>query len=169
MSNLREYQNRIADIAKRSKAVLGWQALRSSVLITNSLKMMPRVPHLSLKLHVKTRFLRVSLIMPPLKSLQRGQVHWLTTPQHINLCRVRKFWPPATRRWKNCLIESTRNSMDATNKAMLESVAAEMMSVSDGVMRLPLFLAMILPVQLGAATADACTFIPVTRDPVRHL
>ena len=24
MSNLREYQNRIADIAKRSKAVLGW-------------------------------------------------------------------------------------------------------------------------------------------------
>ncbi|HIB5379084.1 TPA: hypothetical protein ACWW9U_005338, partial [Klebsiella pneumoniae] len=62
------------------------------------------------------------------------------------------------------LIESTRNSMDATNKAMLESVAAEMMSVSDGVMRLPLFLAMILPVQLGAATADACTFIPVTRD-----
>lgn len=65
---------------------------------------------------------------------------------------------------ENCLIESTRNSMDATNKAMLESVAAEMMSVSDGVMRLPLFLAMILPVQLGAATADACTFIPVTRD-----
>lgn len=50
---------------------------------------------------------------------------------------------------ENCLIESTRNSMDATNKAMLESVAAEMMSVSDGVMRLPLFLAMILPVQLG--------------------
>ena len=50
------------------------------------------------------------------------------------------------------MIESTRNSMDATNKAMLESVAAEMMSVSDGVMRLPLFLAMILPVQLGAAT-----------------
>ncbi|MGQ7099983.1 hypothetical protein ACUOAQ_19100, partial [Escherichia sp. SP-MK] len=41
------------------------------------------------------------------------------------------------------------------------SGAAEMMSVSDGVMRLPLFLAMILPVQLGAATADACTFIDV--------
>ncbi|HCZ4695606.1 TPA: hypothetical protein O3G95_004795, partial [Salmonella enterica subsp. enterica serovar Saintpaul str. CFSAN004147] len=57
-----------------------------------------------------------------------------------------------------------RKDMGNTNKAMLESVATDMMSVSDGVMRLPLFLAMILPAQLGAATSDACTFIPVTRD-----
>lgn len=65
---------------------------------------------------------------------------------------------------ENCLLESARKDMGNTNKAMLESVATDMMSVSDGVMRLPLFLAMILPAQLGAATSDACTFILVTRD-----
>lgn len=54
--------------------------------------------------------------------------------------------------------------MGNTNKAMLGSVTKEMMSTADGVMRLPLFMAMILPSQLGAATSDACTFIPVTRD-----
>ncbi|EAY2070226.1 hypothetical protein L0511_004613 [Salmonella enterica subsp. enterica serovar Newport] len=65
---------------------------------------------------------------------------------------------------ENCLLESARKDMDNTNKAMLESVSKDMMSISDGVMRLPLFLAMILPSQLGAATSDACTYIPVTRD-----
>ena len=100
MSNLREYQNRIADIAKRSKAVLGWASTAQFGTDNQFIKDDAARAASILEAARKTQFLRVSLIMPPLKLLPRGQVHWLTTPQHINLCRVRKFWPPATRRWK---------------------------------------------------------------------
>jgi hypothetical protein len=48
-------------------------------------------------------------------------------------------------------------------KAMFESVT-ETMRESDGVMRLALYAALILPAALGAATSDACTFIPCERD-----
>ena len=93
MSNLREYQNRIADIAKRSKAVLGW-ASTAQFGTDNQF--------------IKDDAARAASILEAARkdpvfagiSDKRGQVHWLTTPQHINLCRVRKFWPPATRRWK---------------------------------------------------------------------
>lgn len=54
--------------------------------------------------------------------------------------------------------------MDEANKQMLESVSKDMMSNSDGIMNLPLLQVIILPAQLGAATSDACTYIPVTRD-----
>lgn len=54
--------------------------------------------------------------------------------------------------------------MDEANNQMLESVSEDMMSNSDGIMRLPLFLVMILLAQLGVTTSDASTYIPVTRD-----
>lgn len=54
-------------------------------------------------------------------------------------------------------------------KAMFEAVTqsisdSQTMRESDGVMRLALYAALILPAALGAATSDACTFIPCDRD-----
>ncbi|WXP55102.1 hypothetical protein WHU11_26340 (plasmid) [Escherichia coli] len=143
MSNLREYQNRIADIANALKLCLAGQALRSSVLITNSLKMMPRAPASILEAA------RKDPVFAGISDNATAQIATAWASALADYAAAHKSMPrpeilaPATRRWKTALIESTRNSMDATNKAMLESVAAEMMSVSDGVMRLPLFLAMI--------------------------
>ena len=67
---------------------------------------------------------------------------------------------------ENCLMaESVKGSGQKTTTAsMLESVNGEVMSGQDGIMRQSIFLAMILPVALGAQTGDACTFIPVPRD-----
>ncbi|HHA1396860.1 hypothetical protein [Enterobacter soli] len=66
---------------------------------------------------------------------------------------------------ENCLMaESIKSSSQkSTTESMLESVTGEMSS-QDGIMRQSVFLAMILPVALGAQTGDACTFIPVPRD-----
>ncbi|MCZ4061261.1 Ig-like domain-containing protein [Pantoea sp. LMR881] len=47
--------------------------------------------------------------------------------------------------------------------AMLESAAKDM-STSQGVLKQAIFMAMVLPSQLGAATGDMCTFMPVERD-----
>lgn len=47
--------------------------------------------------------------------------------------------------------------------AMLESVSKDM-STSQGVLKQAIFMAMVLPSQLGAATGDMCTFMPVERD-----
>lgn len=47
--------------------------------------------------------------------------------------------------------------------AMFEAVQGDMQK-STGVMRLALFAALILPVSLGATTADAVTFVPCERD-----
>lgn len=67
---------------------------------------------------------------------------------------------------ENCLMaESVKQSGQKNiNQHMLESVSGELMSGQDGIMRQAIFLAMILPVALGAQTGDACTFIPVPRD-----
>lgn len=47
--------------------------------------------------------------------------------------------------------------------AMLESAASDM-ATSEGVLKQAVFMAMVLPAQLGAATGDMCTFMPVSRD-----
>ncbi|QCR38738.1 hypothetical protein [Nissabacter sp. SGAir0207] len=67
---------------------------------------------------------------------------------------------------ENCLMAESRNAggQKTINQSMLESVNAEMMSGQDGILHQAIFLAMILPVALGAQTGDACTFIPVPRD-----
>lgn len=71
---------------------------------------------------------------------------------------------------ENVLIQTVDNGkkrMSGVESSMLESVAlttGEAMSGQDGIMRQALFMAMILPTTLGAATSDACTFIPVPRD-----
>lgn len=52
---------------------------------------------------------------------------------------------------------------ESAQKAFLEA-AGDSMTTSPGVMRLALFAALILPVALGATTADAVTFVPCERD-----
>ncbi|SQV03145.1 major capsid protein [Escherichia coli] len=164
MSNLREYQNRIADIAKRSKAVLGWAS--TAQFGTDNQFIKDDAARAASILEAA----RKDPVFAGISDNATAQIATAWASALADYAAAHKSMPrpeilaSCHQTLENCLIESTRNSMDATNKAMLESVAAEMMSVSDGVMRLPLFLAMILPVQLGAATADACTFIPVTRD-----
>lgn len=61
----------------------------------------------------------------------------------------------------NAMADSNRPPMmlESAVKAMTDSL-----STSDGVMQRALMAAMILPVQLASATADACTFIPCERD-----
>lgn len=64
---------------------------------------------------------------------------------------------------ENLMLEAARDSHEGTGHAMFESVAADMRT-SDGILRLAQFVALILPVSLGAATSDACTFVPCDRD-----
>ncbi|EPZ6046441.1 capsid protein [Enterobacter hormaechei] len=64
---------------------------------------------------------------------------------------------------ENLMTECAKDKHSGTGKAMFES-AAESMRSSDGVMRIAQFAALILPAALGAATSDACTFIPCERD-----
>ncbi|MDT0178206.1 capsid protein [Enterobacter sp. BRE11] len=69
----------------------------------------------------------------------------------------------ASRALENLLTESASAKHEGSGKAMFESVAADMRT-SDGVMRQAQFAALILPAVLGAATSDACTFVPCERD-----
>lgn len=100
MSNLREYQNRIADIAKRSKAVLGWAS--TAQFGTDNQFIKDDAARAASILEAA----RKDPVFAGISDNATAQIAtaWasalLTTPQHINLCRVRKFWPPATRRWK---------------------------------------------------------------------
>lgn len=64
---------------------------------------------------------------------------------------------------ENLLTECVKAEHKGEGRAMFED-AAQQMSDSTGVMRLALFAALILPSQLGAATSDACTFVPCERD-----
>lgn len=64
---------------------------------------------------------------------------------------------------ENLMLESAVEKHTGEGRAMFESVAADMSS-SDGVLRLAQFVALILPASLGAATSDACTFVPCDRD-----
>lgn len=64
---------------------------------------------------------------------------------------------------ENLMTECAKETHEGTGKAMFES-ASESMRTSDGVMRVAQFAALILPVALGAATSDACTFVPCERD-----
>ncbi|EJN7758406.1 hypothetical protein NRX90_005413, partial [Escherichia coli] len=147
MSNLREYQNRIADIAKRSKAVLGWAS--TAQFGTDNQFIKDDAARAASILEAA----RKDPIFAGISDNATAQIATAWASALADYAAAHKSMPrpeilaSCHQTLENCLIESTRNSMDATNKAMLESVAAEMMSVSDGVMRLPLFLAMILPVQ----------------------
>lgn len=69
----------------------------------------------------------------------------------------------ASRALENLMMESAAEKHEGSGKAMFESVAADMRT-SDGVMRQAQFAALILPAVLGAATSDACTFVPCERD-----
>jgi hypothetical protein len=64
---------------------------------------------------------------------------------------------------ENLMLECAQDKHSGSGKAMFES-ASESMRTSDGVMRIAQYAALILPVALGAATSDACTFIPCTHD-----
>ncbi|HAT3959712.1 TPA: capsid protein [Citrobacter freundii] len=64
---------------------------------------------------------------------------------------------------ENLLTECVKSEHKGEGKAMFED-AAQQMSDSAGVLRLALYAALILPSQLGAATSDACTFVPCERD-----
>lgn len=64
---------------------------------------------------------------------------------------------------ENLMMEAANDKHEGSGSAMFESVAADMRT-SDGVMRLAQYVALILPVSLGAATSDVCTFVPCDRD-----
>lgn len=64
---------------------------------------------------------------------------------------------------ENLMLEAASDKHEGVGRAMFESAAADMRT-SDGVLRLAQFVALILPVSLGAATSDACTFVPCDRD-----
>ncbi|EKN4689572.1 capsid protein [Yersinia ruckeri] len=77
---------------------------------------------------------------------------------------------PSTEILANChrscerlMIEAAAEKHEGVGKAMFESVQADMRT-SDGIMRQAIFAALILPTALGAATGDACTFVPCERD-----
>ncbi|ACY85916.1 putative transposase [Edwardsiella piscicida] len=64
---------------------------------------------------------------------------------------------------------NARSNDTSRQPMMLESAVkamADSMSTSDGIQKRALMAAMILPVQLASATADACTFIPCERDEI---
>jgi len=69
----------------------------------------------------------------------------------------------AQRCTENLMLEAAREKHEGNGRAMFESVASDM-STSDGIMRMAQYVALILPVSLGAATSDACTFVPCDRD-----
>lgn len=163
MNNMHDYQARLADIAKRSKHVLGWASAAQfkdgqfiaddnarAVSILEAAAQDPIFEGINEKVVGQ-----ISTAWAGALADFSAKYKTLPRPEVLASCH---------QTLENCLLESARKDMGNTNKAMLESVATDMMSISDGVMRLPLFLAMILPAQLGAATSDACTFIPVTRD-----
>ncbi|EKY1962260.1 hypothetical protein RA241_003649 [Cronobacter sakazakii] len=163
MNNMHEYQARLADIAKRSKHVLGWASaaqFKDGVFIADDNARAASILEAAAQ----------DPIFEGINDKVVGQISTAWAGALADFSAKYKTLPrpevlaSCHQTLENCLLESARKDMGNTNKAMLESVASDMMSVSDGVMRLPLFLAMILPAQLGAATSDACTFIPVTRD-----
>lgn len=163
MNNLHEYQARLADIAKRSKAVLGWASaaqFKDGVFIADDNARAASIFEAASK----------DPIFEGVHDSVTGQIATAWAGALADFSAKHKTLPrpevlaSCHQTLENCLLESARKDMGKTTQAMLESVSKDMMSVSDGVMRLPLFLAMILPAQLGAATSDACTFIPVTRD-----
>lgn len=69
----------------------------------------------------------------------------------------------AQRCTENLMLEAASDKHEGSGSAMFESVAADMRT-SDGIMRLAQYVALILPASLGAATSDACTFVPCDRD-----
>lgn len=163
MNNMHEYQARLADIAKRSKHVLGWASaaqFKDGAFIADDNARAASILEAAAQ----------DPIFEGINDKVVGQISTAWAGALADFSAKYKTLPrpevlaSCHQTLENCLLESARKDMGNTNKAMLESVATDMMSVSDGVMRLPLFLAMILPAQLGAATSDACTFIPVTRD-----
>ncbi|EHK0700001.1 hypothetical protein ICL29_004007 [Salmonella enterica] len=163
MNNMHDYQARLAEIAKRSKHVLGWASaaqFKDGQFIADDNERAASILEAAAK----------DPIFEGIDDKVVGQISTAWAGALADFSAKYKTLPrpevlaSCHQTLENCLLESARKDMGNTNKAMLESVATDMMSVSDGVMRLPLFLAMILPAQLGAATSDACTFIPVTRD-----
>lgn len=71
-----------------------------------------------------------------------------------------KFQNPSVR----FLLESAQKDFNE-NSLLLESAdSMPDLSTSQGVMQLATFVAMILPVALGAQTSDACTFVPCEKD-----
>lgn len=163
MNNLHDYQARLADIAKRSKAVLSWTSaaqFKDGAFIADDTARAASIFEAATKDPIfdgVNESITGQIATAWASALADYSAKYKTLPRPEVLASCHQTL-------ENCLLESARKDMDNTNKAMLESVSKDMMSVSDGVMRLPLFLAMILPSQLGAATSDACTYIPVTRD-----
>ncbi|EPM1951168.1 hypothetical protein ACTL4O_003678 [Salmonella enterica] len=160
---MHDYQARLADIAKRSKAVLSWTSaaqFKDGAFIADDTARAASIFEAATKDPIfegVNESITGQIATAWASALADYSAKYKTLPRPEVLASCHQTL-------ENCLLESARKDMDNTNKAMLESVSKDMMSISDGVMRLPLFLAMILPSQLGAATSDACTYIPVTRD-----
>jgi hypothetical protein len=90
-----------------------------------------------------------------------------------NYVNIHSTMPPdgllanASQALENVLLraDGKSNGSKTASGMMLEGLG-QSLSQSDGVEQRAMFAAMILPVALGAATADACTFVPCERDEV---
>lgn len=168
MTDTTEYKQRVADITKRSKSVMSFAA--AAQFDENGL--------------IKNPAERVQKMM----EAARKDETFAGVPDDV-LSQICSAWGESiadyTRTYgrapraeilanahqllENVLVQTIDNGksrMSGVEHKMLESVSmsGESMSGQDGIMRQALFLAMILPTSLGAATSDACTFIPVPRD-----
>lgn len=165
MSDTKAYQKRVADISKRSHLVTSIisnaQFDQSGAYIkdpeTRVVAMMEAAKQDPIFAHVDPSIARSVLSAWGAAYAEYANTHKRPPRPEI--------LASAHQALENCLMaEGVKRGNGSLNDMMLESINSEMMSSQDGVLRQPIFLAMILPVALGAQTGDACTFIPVPRD-----
>lgn len=166
MSNLTEYKQRVAEITKRSKSVMAFAAdaqFDNGAYIADPGMRVARMMEAA----------RKDPIFEGAADEVVSQVVSAWGDAVAEHSKTHKRYPRAEilanahQLLENVLVQTLdggKNRMEGVAKGMLESVATDMMSNSDGIMRQALFMAMILPTSLGATTSDACTFIPVPRD-----
>lgn len=165
MSDTKEYKQRIAEISSRAQRV-------TSIISDAQFNDKGFIQNPALR---REAMLEAAMKDPLFESVHpevSGQIVSAWGAAYADYADLHKKAPRpevlamALQTLENCLMAEgvSQSGHKTTNQHMLESVNGEMMSSQDGVKRQAIFLAMILPVALGAQTGDACTFIPVPRD-----
>lgn len=169
MSNTTDYKQRVAEITKRSKSVTGFAAeaqFENGVFIAD--------PKLRVQKMMEAARKDPMFEGVPDSVLSQVVSAWGDAFADYSKTFKRNPRPEvlsnAHQLLENVLVSAIdgKKRMDGrVEQSMLESAAITTgsdMSGQDGIMHQALFMAMILPTSLGAATSDACTFIPVPRD-----
>lgn len=165
MSNNKEFRKRIADISAKARLVTGYCS--DAQFDQNGYIKDPETRITAMMEAAKADPLFEGVPTAVQRSILSAWGSAIAEYSNKHHCSPRpEVLAAAHQTLENCLIaEGVKNSgQKSLNDFMLESINTEMMSSQDGIIRQPIFLAMILPVALGAQTGDACTFIPVPRD-----